>query len=1092
MAIRKRKGTGVFEEADLTQKREEAPGQVSPSVSSLTAAGAEPKQAEQALKAKTPILREAVAKEETLAGAQRLKGSEEEVSADTLAAQQKAENLQALGSLGSRVQNRVIDTFSEIKKGATQATVDEDLIKTLDLSADTAVVTKSVENLITALGETTEIDETERDDLVAGWKLANPDAGEPTDEQLLAQQQQHNIEQALVDLSNKGLSYQDALKTIKMGADQIGMSAADLVIDHDDFTIDLMFEDDDLEATGFQSFSDMAAAMGVPEDDLRGLTLPEFQQRVEDLRQAEFSNMSNIQSQLAATPPGSAQYGILVDQMRALGMVGESGIEADMSQLQEQIDSADVLQVGDTAMTVEDLLKDEAISDIVDELLDLDPNNSQDLARIEEIQEVYGTEFTDWVSSQEAALSDLANRSKLQVNEFGDVQTQWGNLGTFADGVVLDKDQMAALGIDYDPDTPVTAATTWKTKQQIENSSVYQAMNLDFGELESTFGDIFGELGITSSNWKQTLTDLSTKFTKDNLTQIKDWSSEEILSSHLASKEMQTSPDSNLLNDFVGNVGDFPDSATVEKVKKSSTIIKSVPSEIKVDLTNSPEWKQLVLDDLENGTELYKQVTVETFESAEKFATEIKSLQELPSDRDTIFNELLGTDWSEDQLEDLEARAKWDEDAADQYNDFLETYGVEAGGSHEDIDFEAIKEDMLAGYDGIDFTSVLTGGSAKSTFDSASYDKDLSYTSEDENKEFLYQSIRDDNELSLAELKDPRVEDKRALVEIYDDLDGVDAAPLYEYLAEKDLEEATDSRELTKLGAGTMEQFVADYSDEDFTKTGGSFSDEQISGAIEFIDSHLSKFPDLLSGKNSTESGVISAQETALTNLKSSLISAQTQRAEDKREADAAATKKKLLDAASDADRNIENMETAWDKDTQQALKLGIADMKDIDPNDLDKYHTNFSGALRHIKTLLNTEDLPRTAAKKYKKKIKTLQRLVNTMDAKKEINDILSTEKSTADLAALTSGADTGAITTYQNEINDMVSQLEDGMPDTTSGDMQYKAEIKRLKKLSELLGNTVTKRKDDATTKAQEQKELEALAAEQAEAAKGYGGFY
>jgi hypothetical protein len=751
----KRRGGGIFEEATLEKKVEEAEGQVTPSQPGLDAIGATPKQSEQALKAKQPIIQEAVAKEETLAGAQRLRDPAAEQAEVSQLRMQMLENLKTMGSMGARVQNKIASKWlSQVQQTSVAATINQEMLEGLVSPDQEAEATRNMKIFVDHIAEAQKYDTAE------GKKKWLDRA-----------------QKALADLENMGVSREQVMATAGMEDSQIQKTIGDLDLDASQLTMGVLAEGEE----GLPSSEDMAAALGVNPGDVENMTLEEFTQAIEDTRQAEFSRMSSMRANLASIPVGSAHYAEAVAEMRALGMVGEAGIEADMSELQNMIEESQTVYVGDQALTVEDMLSDENLSQVIGEYLN--PETSEE--RKQELREAYGEDFVGWVEGQSEALGQLVAEAELQVAEFGDVQTQWKNLGTVAGGQQFDTDQLAALGISYDPDTAVTAQITANTKKQLEKTGSYQVMNMSMSDFSEDMQTKMASLNIKESDWAGTLSNLMTKMTPANLKTIKDWTPDQIMESYLAAREVSDgSPESLAIKKLVGvDIPDFPDTGVSQSIKEMSAAVNSLPDGYR-DMMNDPTWQDFVRKHPEHIPKLSQ--NPERFDRLREWKSKNEQLETMSPE--TVLSELLGESFDslQTKIDDLKRQSKYDEGADRTLKALLNNWDLDGDGDVDREDAEAVKSKMIEGRSHITAAGILKGSEDVSRFDKKAYKLPTSAT--DLNQDF--ETAMSDGKLTANELNLVSTpEEKRAMIDLFADVDPEAAASLSAHLAEDTIED---------------------------------------------------------------------------------------------------------------------------------------------------------------------------------------------------------------------------------------------------------------------------------------------------------------
>ncbi len=176
----------------------------------------------------------------------------------------------------------------------------------------------------------------------------------------------------------------------------------------------------------------LTAVMG---DGWKTLTVPQLQQKIQDLRQSEFSRTQAIRAELA-TAQGSRRIQLL-QQLKEAGATGVTATEDTVQELQKQVESADTVSFGGEDYKVADLLADGEISDLVTRML-TDPKLMQ---RVSDSN----LEFAQWVQNNAGSLTKLAADVASGTESLNKIQTTKEKLATIAEGVTLSDTIMNAI-----------------------------------------------------------------------------------------------------------------------------------------------------------------------------------------------------------------------------------------------------------------------------------------------------------------------------------------------------------------------------------------------------------------------------------------------------------------------------------------------------------------------------------------------------------------------------------------------------------------------------------------------------------------------
>lgn len=334
--------------------------------------------------------------EPTLQQAERQSAPRQEANNAESQAATKAAQLQSLGSLNTRVEALIANEL----KLQQQAT----------LQVDDTVINSA----------TSGMSQGQKDQ---AKQLVERMLAAPNDAQVLADAAQFWKENNLGDLDS--FSPTAFQKTVDQA---LGSQAATQV--RDDVRLqDLTLEDNEL-----------ALLQEVFGDSWQQYSVPELAQKIEDLRQQEFARIESLRTEYAAAT--GTQREMLRRELADLSQVGMTGTEASVQSLQKQVSNADTVAIGGETYKVEELLKDEQISDLVARMV----RDEKLLAKVAETN----PEFAQWVTDNKESLGQLANELVGTKQVVVDVQKQKQNLRMLPNGSALSDRIMKAIVPDWD------------------------------------------------------------------------------------------------------------------------------------------------------------------------------------------------------------------------------------------------------------------------------------------------------------------------------------------------------------------------------------------------------------------------------------------------------------------------------------------------------------------------------------------------------------------------------------------------------------------------------------------------------------------
>lgn len=235
---------------------------------------------------------------------------------------------------------------------------------------------------------------------------------------------------------------------------------------------------DDFSALGLTGLGDIASLLGRPEAELRTMTIDQFQSAIDSLVNQDFDRVQQLSSIAndafyPANVRASAQA-----ELRDLSTAGVQASEAEVAQMNNAIQSADLITVGDQEMTVAELLSDEGLTSVIASYLDDTDGDYQDLLK---------NQFPDlvkFIEANKAALKQAANNLSEAAKTSANIKQSNAKLETATDAKVSMTDfNKLVFGADYDPTKP--SNTDWAAKKS-EAHKILDPETKEFSEAEKS------------------------------------------------------------------------------------------------------------------------------------------------------------------------------------------------------------------------------------------------------------------------------------------------------------------------------------------------------------------------------------------------------------------------------------------------------------------------------------------------------------------------------------------------------------------------------------------------------------------------------
>lgn len=646
---------------------------VATTVSSAVQSGATPDQAKMAATRKEPVIQERVAKEETLAGFERLKGPEQlsPEEKERMAVRQKtAETLKGAGSLANRLMNKAKSAFDLQSQALEDQTIAE-----------------QAKGLI---GEVTD------DDLVGVPENLKETAKTEINAYLTGEK---TYEEVLASLANQGLTtaqVEGILDTAAGGSVEEAALAA--IPGAADMTISTLGIDD-------ATRTDLATALGIDDSQLQGMTVEQLMHAVESTQQAEFDQMNQLMAQLDALPEGSARRELLEKQLRALGHGGQAALDAQFDAITQDVAENQVIRIGGKEYTTEELLSDSNISSVVEKFLQGDDDVRA------EIREQYGEDFTNYITNNEAALSQLATDQRKDIQAFEGVQAEWDEFQSTIPDTFTDAD-LKALSPAY--------------ADILKNGNVTQAQ-LDQVKADLADSPVLG----ADDTVKAALTpELITEFNKKDEDGNYLYTAEDIKNAKTAAEDLKLKKAnySSILGDLMPEDAPFLTGDALKNYSKAKKVNEFLDDAGQPMLHKEGWFQQLSPEEKlglinEDGTPKYTgdelKGVIDTYKDLSNYSTALEGATTEEEALEVIFGGPVDKKLLQDKMNKLAAYAKVNPDAQAQLDSMLSTLNISSPEQLSSMSLEHLQSLGSSALKGLDLTKPF---STLPNFDSSAKD----------------------------------------------------------------------------------------------------------------------------------------------------------------------------------------------------------------------------------------------------------------------------------------------------------------------------------------------------------------------------------
>lgn len=227
----------------------------------------------------------------------------------------------------------------------------------------------------------------------------------------------------------------------------------------------------DLSSTGVDS-AQLAQTLGVTPEQLAGMSLEELNQKIDSTQAQSLMTTQQLQARLADPAISPQERSQVLAQLKQQGAAGITGVEAEVDNLQSEIDSARMVDVMGGQYTVEELLGDDGISSLIAGAV----NDPKKLAEMLRDPKLAG--LGSWVQSHKAALSALSQSYDAQAADFVGTQDTLSSIGRSLGEGDSSKGILETILGRAIP-TSALSGDVAAIQQQLQSSGLYQALKTD-------------------------------------------------------------------------------------------------------------------------------------------------------------------------------------------------------------------------------------------------------------------------------------------------------------------------------------------------------------------------------------------------------------------------------------------------------------------------------------------------------------------------------------------------------------------------------------------------------------------------------------
>lgn len=217
---------------------------------------------------------------------------------------------------------------------------------------------------------------------------------------------------------------------------------------------------------------ELAQTLGVTTEQLSAMSLEELNQKIDSVQAQSLMTTQQLQARLADPSLGPQERAQVLQALKQQGAAGITGVEAEVDNLQSEIDSARMLDVMGGQYTVEELLGDEGVSNLIASAVS-DPKKLADMLRDPRL-----AGLGSWIQSNKAALAALSQSYDAQAADFVGTQDTLSSLGSSLGQGDSSRGILETILGRQIPSSALSGEVA-AIEQQLQSSGLYQALKSD-------------------------------------------------------------------------------------------------------------------------------------------------------------------------------------------------------------------------------------------------------------------------------------------------------------------------------------------------------------------------------------------------------------------------------------------------------------------------------------------------------------------------------------------------------------------------------------------------------------------------------------
>lgn len=178
-------------------------------------------------------------------------------------------------------------------------------------------------------------------------------------------------------------------------------------------------KDLDLPALGFQNIEEMADLLGVPVEQLSGMSIDDLINHTQAAVEDEFSRSEDLRAIVSDPSRGPAERAEARKVLKEMGAVGVKGVETELDSIADQIENADTVTFAGEEIPIGNMLNDEYVSGVIANYL-LAPEGDPGREALEKSD----PELAEWIQNNQESLQGVVENIDQGIRNFASLQEE--------------------------------------------------------------------------------------------------------------------------------------------------------------------------------------------------------------------------------------------------------------------------------------------------------------------------------------------------------------------------------------------------------------------------------------------------------------------------------------------------------------------------------------------------------------------------------------------------------------------------------------------------------------------------------------------